>query len=724
MQALGTVESPQDACAPGRGRYPVLHLLLPLAAGIACAEPAYRLWGDRTAACLAVAGVAAVGCLACLYRFKLKTHRAFLLFLFHTGLLFIGAALLFSARRGTAPLPSPLFLAGRAIVTSPAKETPRTWTVDACLADGSERGRTVRFVLLKAGADTLGGEVQRPLAPGDALFFATEVQPLRNKGNPGEFDYATYLRRTGVSASAFCGAGRWVASNGPEADSLRRALPWTKRIGVAALRLRQKLLRRYAAYFEGETLAALSAMTLGERSRLDPATRQVFSETGTAHLLALSGLHLGILFGLVRLLLKLFRLSAARHVSTLAAIALLWAFTLVAGCPLSLVRAAAMLTVVQVADAMYRQGPPAHSLFLAAAGILFVSPEAVFDTGFQLSFTAVFFILWLSPKVPRWELVDRHGFTRFLYDGLVVSACAQIGTLPLTAYYFHMLPLYSLPANLVVIPLVGPLLACALFFFLLPASWQAFPAVFMGSVFARMVAALRHIAAWPAATVSVHPPVAFVWIFYAAAFALFVSRRSARHTIYLLAGIAIVVAGSLTAYLHRPGHLAPRLIFYNNGRCTALHCIVSERKSYLWTPCPDSIGDGMAYIRRTYWEAEGLDPVLLRDPSRYRELALRSDLLFFGGKRIALPGENLLPRVPPQPVSVDYLFVCRHSRGRLEQWLRRYRPVTVVLDASLSEDRRKRLRRGAEQRRLSVRDLAREGAFIVPLAPSAAGARK
>lgn len=714
---------PHETRTPGRGRYPVLHVLLPLAAGIACAEPAYRLWGDRTAVCLVVAGVAAIACMGCLSRFGLRSHRALLLFLLHTGLLFVGAALLFSARRDAAPLSSPQILTGRAVVLSSSKETARTWMVNASLADGAERGRTVRFALQKAAPDTLTGEVQRPPAPGDALFFATEVQPLRNRGNPGEFDYATYLRRTGVSASAYCSANRWDASGGAEAARLRQALPWAKRIAVAALRLRQKLLSRYSAYFEGETLAALSAMTLGDKSRLDPATRQVFSETGTAHLLALSGLHLGILFGLVRLLLKLFRRGLTRHISLIASIALLWAFTFVAGCPLSLVRAAAMLTVVQVADAMHRHGPPVHSLFLAAAGILFVSPEAVFDTGFQLSFTAVFFILWLSPEVPRWKPADRHGLTRFFYDGLVVSACAQIGTLPLTAYYFHVLPLYSLPANFVVMPLIGPLLACALFFFLLPAGWLAFPAAFMGSVFTQMAAALRHIAAWPAATVSVYPSVAFVWIFYAAAFALFVVRRTARRTVYRLAAVAIVVAGGLAAYQHRPGHLAPRLIFYNNGRCTALHCIVSERKSYLWTPCPDSVGGGMEHIRRTYWEAEGLDPVLLRDSCHYRELALRADLLTFGGKRIALPGKSRPPRVPSRPVGVDYLFVGRHSRGILEQWLRRYRPATLILDASLSEGRRKRLRREAERRRLVVHDLARDGAFIVPLARAAADAR-
>lgn len=715
MQTLNPDNLPPDARVPGKGRYPVLHVLLPLAAGIGCAEPAYRLWGDRTAICLAAAGMAALGCIGYLYRFKLRARRAFLLFLLHAGLLFVGAALLFSARRATAPPLSPYVLTGRAIATSSPKETPRTWTVNACLSDGAERGRTVRFVLQKNGTDTTAGLAHRPPAIGDALFFATKVQPLRNRGNPGEFDYATYLRRTGVCASAYCGAGRWTASDGPEAASLRKALPWKKRIAVAALRLRQKLLHRYAAHFEGETLAALSAMTLGDKSRLDPATRQVFSETGTAHLLALSGLHIGILFGLIRLLLRPFRNTRARRAATAATIALLWGFTLLAGCPLSLVRAAAMLSIVQVADTMHRQGPPAHSLFLAAAGILLVSPEALFDTGFQLSFTAVFFILWLSPKIPRWELADRHGFTRFLYDGLVVSACAQIGTLPLTAYYFHVLPLYSLPANLVVIPLIGPLLACALFFFLLPASWQAFPATCMEYVFTWMADTLRHIASWPSATVSVHPSAADIWIFYTTAFALFAVRRRSRRAIYLLAGIAIVAAGSTTAYRHRPGHLPPRLIFYNNGQCTALHCIVSEQRSYLWTPRPDSIGDGMEHIRRTFWEAEGLDPVVLREPCRHREVALRAGLLSFGGKRIALPGQERTCRLPARPVRVDYLLICRHSRGTLDRWLRRYTPGTVVLDASLSESRREQLEREAEQRGHGVHDLARDGALIVPL---------
>ncbi len=197
------------------------------------------------------------------------------------------------------------------------------------------------------------------------------------------------------------------------------------------------------------TLALCSALVVGRKDGLKRETRQAYNRAGAGHLLALSGMHLGIIYGLMYLVfIRLVRFSKWRwHALPLVLLAL-WGYTLVAGMPVSLVRAALMLSLMTAFSLMEYDTDPLHPLALAAIIILLISPRALLSVSFQLSFTAVFFILAL------WRpLSDKFQGANWAVRLLMVSCIASFGTMPLVAYHFHQVSLVGPLFSLILIPL-------------------------------------------------------------------------------------------------------------------------------------------------------------------------------------------------------------------------------------------------------------------------------
>ena len=197
------------------------------------------------------------------------------------------------------------------------------------------------------------------------------------------------------------------------------------------------------------TLALCSALVVGRKDGLKRETRQAYNRAGAGHLLALSGMHLGIIYGLLYLVfIRLVRFSKWRwHALPLVLLAL-WGYTLVAGMPVSLVRAALMLSFLTAFSLMEYDTDPLHPLALAAIIILLIAPRTLLSVSFQLSFAAVFFILAL------WRpLSERFRGVNWAIRMLMVSCIASFGTMPLVAYYFHQVSLIGPLFSLILIPL-------------------------------------------------------------------------------------------------------------------------------------------------------------------------------------------------------------------------------------------------------------------------------
>ena len=212
------------------------------------------------------------------------------------------------------------------------------------------------------------------------------------------------------------------------------------------------------------TLALTQALVVGKKDELSQETHQAYRQVGASHLLALSGMHLGIIYSLLYFfLVRWVRHSRWQWYFLPLILFSLWGYTLVAGMPVSLVRAALMLSVITITTLMQYRTDPLHPLALSAIIILLVEPAQVFSISFQLSYAAVLFLLLLWAPVN--ELFPRQNWVIKLF---VVSCIATLGTMPLTLYYFHQLPLLGPLLSLILIPLTTLIIWMTLATILLP----------------------------------------------------------------------------------------------------------------------------------------------------------------------------------------------------------------------------------------------------------------
>ena len=240
---------------------------------------------------------------------------------------------------------------------------------------------------------------------------------------------------------------------------------WQQAIGQKAKTVQTILVTRLKkAGLSPSTLALCSALTVGQKDELRSETRQAYRMVGASHLLALSGMHLGIVYAfLYFVFIRGVRHTRWRWHALPLVLLCLWGYSLVAGMPVSLVRAALMLSIFTVISLMQYGTDPLHPLALSAIIILLIVPTDLLSISFQLSFAAVFFLtaLWapLGERFPELPWAVRL---------LAVSCVAQIGTMPLTLYYFHQLPLLAPLLSLLLIPLTTFIIYLTLITMVLP----------------------------------------------------------------------------------------------------------------------------------------------------------------------------------------------------------------------------------------------------------------
>ncbi len=276
---------------------------------------------------------------------------------------------------------------------------------------------------------------------GDRILLAAPVDTLAGPLNPAAFDYAAYLAGQNVFHRCF-------------ADSLEWAVTGTRAgFSLAALgeRSRAAWFASLEPYLSGDELAVAAALIMGKRDLLGSEVKSAYADTGAIHVLAVSGLHVGILALLVMQILRLLLPPRPLWMAlrTGVTILLVWYFALITGLSASVQRAALMVTVVLVGKQLHRSNNIFNLLAIAALVMLVVEPKQLFQVGFQLSFTAVAGIALFARPLQR--LVYLPGKLHLAWDAVSVATAAQLGTLPLSLFYFGQFPVYFLLSGTLVI---------------------------------------------------------------------------------------------------------------------------------------------------------------------------------------------------------------------------------------------------------------------------------
>ena len=326
----------------------------------------------------------------------------------------------------------------------------------------------------------------------------------------------------------------WYRNSGRAFASRYLILPAKKHKIPLRIRLYNRLSE---AGLEGNELATIGALTLGYKEDLDPEVKRHFQASGAAHVLAVSGLHTGIIYALLLGLLTLFGHVRPMHENwigrcsiSLVIIAIMWGYAWLTGMTPSVVRAVVMVSLVEIGRMAYRNSLSINTIAAAAVLILLVRPSDLWSVSFQLSFAATFAIVFLAQKAER--LLHRKEGKRTWYQRLlawiigtvIISLAAQLGTLPITMYYFGQISTYFLLTNLIVLPLATLLVPCGLISIALGGSWCG---VLFSKITFALSWAMNHSVGWiehlPGSTVQVHIGLGMVAIYYGLLIAFFIA---------------------------------------------------------------------------------------------------------------------------------------------------------------------------------------------------------
>ena len=279
------------------------------------------------------------------------------------------------------------------------------------------------------------------LTPGDILIIRCTPVEIANRSNPYEFDYRFFMENQGIRYYAI------IKSN----DLLKHIIPIHRNLIHKALIIREKIIQMFKERgIKGERLALVAAITLGQKSMLDPEQKLNFMKAGVMHIMAVSGLHAVILSLFVFSLLFFMkrRFNVLRIIIT---ILILWAFAFVTGLTPSVLRATLMFSFLQAGKMMKRPANGINSVLASAVLLIVLRPSVIFDAGFLLSYSAVIYIImfyndfYLLLHFKNW-LTDK------IWQSVVITLVAQAGTLPLTIMLFNRFPTYFILANVTIVP--------------------------------------------------------------------------------------------------------------------------------------------------------------------------------------------------------------------------------------------------------------------------------
>ncbi len=326
------------------------------------------------------------------------------------------------------------------VIDRPAEEKENTYKyeveIESVKTDSSNwkaaKGRVYVYVDKKSDL----------LAYGDIIMVSGAPSEISPPMNPGEFNYKRFLSFRNVYHQDYLTDDFSLIGHEKPSVILAKAFEVRKQASI--------ILAKYIPSDRENNIA--QALVLGVKDGIDRDTENAYAASGAMHVLAVSGLHVGIIYGIVLLLFKPFRkTNASNIILAIVSLAVLWSYALVTGFSPSVLRAVTMFSFIAVAQASGRNTNIYNTLAASGFILLMFSPYLIMSVGFQLSFLAVFGIVYIQPRLYNAWVIDNYLLDK-IWAITAVSIAAQIATIPLTLLYFHQFPTFFLVSNLAVIP--------------------------------------------------------------------------------------------------------------------------------------------------------------------------------------------------------------------------------------------------------------------------------
>ncbi len=517
---------------------------------------------------------------------------------------------------------------------------------------------------------------------GDEIAFRASWRKIMPRTDlPDELDPADGYMRHGL---------RYTSVVKP--DDLISAQP-SVRLKGRLLRLRDTISDLiFRSSLSGEAKEFINTALTGNSTTFPGDTREIFSKAGLAHILALSGLHVGIISLVAAILLWPLFVARYRKLHTLLTILLLWTYALVTGLSPSVTRAVIMATVFLTAFLLQRRYSTWNALCLAALVILLLDPESLFSIGFQLSFAAVTGILLFADSLN--PVSRRHYVWHAAVGGLTISLAAMLGTAVMSAYYFHSLPVYFTLSNILVALLLPFLLGGSILLIIIETMgydprWLC---DLISWVYDFMETIASFISGLPLSTIdNLYFP---AWLMIPATFCiltLWLFIRYRRQTYYLATLALVTITAGLCFLIPKEDTGTALYIGRHTYRTDIL--IRVDHKLYLATTAPhnewESVTDESRFRYRDFMNRRQIDSITSM-PFRFQDnLFARNGRLYTVGNRLlcVIHSDSMLR---PSPARPDFVLVARGFTGSISKVSEVIPTDTILLGADLHPWRHER----------------------------------
>ena len=476
--------------------------------------------------------------------------------------------------------------------------------------------------------------------------------------NPDQFDYGNYLIQKSILAQMYVSV--YDVKISPKIDA---------NIWFYSDKIRNTIITNLRkSGFAKDELNVIAALILGQQQDISPEILHDYQFAGAIHVLSVSGLHVGYLLLFITFLLKPLPKNRFGSYLKLSIIILcLWGFAVLAGLSPSVVRSVTMFSFVAVGMHLKRKTNVFHTLLVSILFILLFQPSFVFDVGFQLSYVALFFILWLQPLLSGiW--FPKYKITQYFWDIITVSLAAQIGALPLSIYYFHQFPGLFFVTNLIILPGLGIIMALGVFVMIL-ASFNCVPLI-LAKALEWSVFILNKVINW------------------VASFEEFIVK-DIPFNLYMLLGLYLLII-AMVLWFKKPSYVKSivvlvlfllfqaiyfgsiwniqtqkELIVFNVKKST----LIGERNGQTVT----------LFYKDSLPKNTMLKSYLTANFSKIKNQKRIQNLLFFNNKRILIL-DSL--GIYPLNIKPDVLIITRSPKINLDRLLQQFRPKQIIADAS------------------------------------------
>jgi len=536
---------------------------------------------------------------------------------------------------------------------------------------------------------------------GSQLVITKSLQEIKNSGNPGGFDYKRYSLFQGITHQVY------LKENEFEILSTTKKNLFKQFINSS----RTKVLNILRSNIKGEKeLGLAEALLIGYKDDLDKTVVQSYSNTGVVHVIAISGLHLGLIYWLLAWIFSPLQKRKFRWLRPIFILAGLWLFSLLAGAQPSVLRSAVMFTCIVLGDALDKRSSIFNSLALSALLLLCINPYWLWDVGFQLSYAAVLSIIIFMQPIYDWFYI-KNKILDFIWKLNAVTIAAQILTVPFGIYHFHQFPASFLFTNFFAVPLssfilLGEILLCIVSFIPLIAA-------FIGKIISWLIwlmnSYIGQVEQLPFSLLEglqISILQAILLLVVATGFGYWLMEKNKAGFSYAL--VALFGFAALRTVSFIQANNRQQLIVYNVPQKQAIEII--DGRKYLFVGDQDLLADD--FVRNFHLKPSRVLHRIEAAPD-LRNYQQQKELIIYKGKKIMALKETKYFHPLAEKVPVDLLLISGSPKLYFNKLIKTFSIRQVVFDGSCPEWKINYWKKDCDSLHIPYHDVSVQGAFLM-----------